>query len=117
MNELSTVKAPQAEIPFSTTMLDALMEKDGLDVLIITSRHNTRYFLGGYSSQFFSHTEAAGISRYLPVVVYVKGAPDKAIFIRTGSRRTSLPIPRCGFGNRKQGLGVPQTQSKRLLSI
>ena len=81
MNELPTVKAPQAEIPFSTTMLDALMEKDGLDVLIITSRHNTRYFLGGYSSQFFSHTEAAGISRYLPVVVYVKGAPDKAIFI------------------------------------
>ena len=81
MNELSAIKVPQAGMPFSTAMLDGLMEKAGLDVLIITSRHNVRYFLGGYSSQFFSHTEAAGISRYLPVVVYVKGAPEKALFI------------------------------------
>lgn len=81
MNELSAGKSVQEGIPFNTALLDALMERDGLDVLIVTSRHNVRYFLGGYSSQFFSHTEATGISRYLPVVAYLKGVPEKAVFI------------------------------------
>jgi Xaa-Pro aminopeptidase len=81
MNELFIENSAQPVIPFDTAMLDALMERDGLDVLIVTSRHNVRYFLGGYSSEFFSHTEATGISRYLPVVLYIKGEPDKAIFI------------------------------------
>jgi Xaa-Pro aminopeptidase len=81
MNDLSRDELALQEIPFNTAILDGLMEKAGLDALIVTSRHNVRYLLGGYSSQFFSHTEAAGISRYLPVIVYLKGAPEKAIFI------------------------------------
>ena len=56
------------------------MEEAGIDVLIATSKHNVQYLLGGHRAFFFDYMDAMGLSRYLPVVVYPKGAPDKAAF-------------------------------------
>ena len=67
--------------PFDTARLDALLEDEGIDVLVATSKHNVQYLLGGYRFFFFDYMDAIGVSRYLPVVVYQKGHPDKSAFI------------------------------------
>jgi Xaa-Pro aminopeptidase len=67
--------------PFDAALLDRLMEDAGIDVLLATSKHNVQYLLGGHRSLFFDVMDATGVSRYLPVLVYPKGAPDKAAFI------------------------------------
>jgi Xaa-Pro aminopeptidase len=68
-------------IPFDARRLDDLMEQAGADVLLATSKHNVQYLLGGHRAVFFDYMDALGLSRYLPVLVYVKGAPQKAAFI------------------------------------
>jgi Xaa-Pro aminopeptidase len=68
-------------IPFDAAKLDRLMEAAGLDVLIATSKHNVQYLLGAERAIFFDYMDAMGVSRYLPVLVYPKGAPDKAVYV------------------------------------
>src|SRR6185436_766259 len=67
-------------IPFETARLDRLMDEAGMDVLIASSKHNVQYLLGGHRAFFFDTMDAMGLSRYLPVLVYAKGAPDKAAY-------------------------------------
>ena len=71
---------PPAAIPFDAARLDRLMDEAGIDVLIATSKHNVQYLLGGHRAFFFDYMDAMGLSRYLPVLVYAKGAPDKAAY-------------------------------------
>jgi len=68
-------------LPYSFAKLDDLMEKAGCDVLLVTSKHNVQYLLGGYRFIFFSAMDAIGHSRYLPVVVYIRGAPDRTAYV------------------------------------
>ena len=70
----------QTTIPFDAERLDRLMDEAGLDLLLATSKHNVQYLLGGHRAFFFESMDAMGLSRYLPVFVYVKGAPQKAAF-------------------------------------
>ncbi len=72
------IKAHQS---FDTKKLDRLMEDAGLDALVVTSRHNVQYLLGGYRFFFFDVMEAIGVSRYLPVFVYQRGRPENAIYL------------------------------------
>jgi Xaa-Pro aminopeptidase len=74
-------RAESSAIPFDAAKLDRLMEAAGLDVLIATSKHNVQYLLGAERAIFFDYMDALGVSRYLPVLVYPKGAPGKAIYI------------------------------------
>jgi Xaa-Pro aminopeptidase len=67
-------------IPFDTARLDKLMDEAGMDVLIASSKHNVQYLLGGHRAFFFDTMDAMGLSRYLPVLVYAKGALDKAAY-------------------------------------
>jgi Xaa-Pro aminopeptidase len=78
----TAAKAPRASsaIPFDADRLDRLMEDAGIDVLIATSKHNVQYLLGGHRAFFFDYMDAMGLSRYLPVFIYPKGAPDKAAY-------------------------------------
>lgn len=68
-------------VPFDQARLDGLMDEAGIDVVVATSKHNTQYLLGGYKFIFFSAMDAIGHSRYLPIVIYEKGAPDRAAYI------------------------------------
>ncbi len=78
----SARRTPEAlSIPFDAGKLDRLMEEAGLDVLLATSKHNVQYLLDAERANFFDYMDALGVSRYLPVVVYPKGAPGKAAFI------------------------------------
>jgi len=67
-------------IPFDAARLDRLMDEAGIDVLVASSKHNVQYLLGGHRAFFFDYMDAMGVSRYLPIVIYPKGAPDKAAF-------------------------------------
>jgi Xaa-Pro aminopeptidase len=69
-----------AKPPFDTGRLDRFMDEAGIDVLLATSKHNVQYLLGGHRAFFFDYMDAMGLSRYLPVVLYPKGAPEKAAF-------------------------------------
>ena len=67
--------------PFNHQQLDTLMEADGLDVLIVTSKHNVQYMLGGYRFFMFDYMDAIGLSRYLPIFVYCRGRPEESAYI------------------------------------
>src|SRR3954464_6829208 len=78
---LDSVQRTQLTIPFDSSRLDGLMEEAGIDVLLATSKHNVQYLLGGHRAFFFDYMDAMGVSRYLPIVIYPKGAPEQAAFI------------------------------------
>jgi Xaa-Pro aminopeptidase len=67
-------------VPFDADRLDRLMDEAGIDVLFATSKHNVQYLLGGHRAFFFESMDAMGLSRYLPILVYPKGAAQKAAF-------------------------------------
>ncbi|QZY50783.1 M24 family metallopeptidase [Leucobacter tenebrionis] len=69
------------DIPFNTRQLDELMAAEDIDALLVTSKHNVQYLLGGHRFFWFDYMDAVGVSRYLPVVVYFRGAPEASCFI------------------------------------
>jgi Xaa-Pro aminopeptidase len=78
---MSPTVTPSKPIPFDTNLLDELMEDEGIDVLVATSKHNVQYLLGGYRFFFYENMDAIGISRYLPALVYRKGKPEHTAYI------------------------------------
>lgn len=81
MQEHISRRTELGAIPFETAKLDLLMEAAGLDILVATSKHNVQYLLGAERAIFFDYMDALGVSRYLPVVIYPKGAADKTVYI------------------------------------
>src|SRR3977135_933477 len=71
---------PAIAPPLDSARLARLMEDAGIDVLVASSKHNVQSLLGGHRAFFFDYMDAMGLSRYLPVFVYPKGAPDKAAY-------------------------------------
>lgn len=69
------------KLPFDAARLDRLLDERGIDVLLVTSKHNIQYLLGGYRFFFFDYMDAIGISRYLPILIYPKGKPENAVYI------------------------------------
>jgi Xaa-Pro aminopeptidase len=88
--------------PFDSARLDRLMDEAGIDVLLATSKHNVQYLLGGHRAFFFDYMDAMGLSRYLPVMVYPKGAPEKAAYF--GHRLEN-------FQHQVKPLWVPEVQA------
>jgi Xaa-Pro aminopeptidase len=87
MNESRSFSAATAETmspPFDTARLDALLDEAGIDAVVVCSKHNIQYLLGGYRFFFFDHFDAIGVSRYLPFLVYVKGRPDQSTYVGHG---------------------------------
>src|ERR1700737_931882 len=70
--------------PFSAAKLDALLDESGIDVLLVSSKHNVQYLLGGYRYYFFEHWGTIGLGRYLPVLGYVKERLDQAFYVGSG---------------------------------
>ncbi|HET9715184.1 MAG TPA: Xaa-Pro peptidase family protein [Pseudolabrys sp.] len=68
-------------IPFDHVRLDRLMDQAGIDIVVATSKHNVQYLLGGHRANFFDYMDATGVTRYLPVLIYPKGRPEKAAYI------------------------------------
>jgi Xaa-Pro aminopeptidase len=50
----------------------------------VTSKHNVQYLLGGHRFFWFDHMDAVGVSRYLPIVIYIRGRPEDTYYIGYG---------------------------------
>jgi Xaa-Pro aminopeptidase len=72
---------PAPSIPFDAARLDALLDEAGIDALAVSSKHNIQYLFGGYRFFFFDHFDATGVSRYLPLLIYVRGRPDQSAYV------------------------------------
>ena len=78
----TTLRSREAALtPFDSNRLDQLLDEAGIDALVVSSKHNIQYLFGGYRFFFFDHFDAIGVSRYLPLLVYVKGRPDQSAYI------------------------------------
>jgi hypothetical protein len=75
------VRMAKRNVPFDTGLLDRLMKQAGIDLLLTTSKPVVQYLLGGYQFFFYEHADAIGQSRYLPILIYASGEPDRAVFI------------------------------------
>jgi Xaa-Pro aminopeptidase len=95
-------------IPFDHHRLDRLMDEAGIDVVVATSKHNVQYLLGGHRADFFEYMDATGVTRYLPVLVYAKGAPEKAAYI--GHRLEK-------FQTQNRALWTPEVQTSSSGSV
>ena len=87
MNESRGSLSATAEatpLPFDSARLDGLLDEAGMDAVVISSKHNIQYLFGGYRFFFFDHFDAIGVSRYLPLLVYVKGRPEQSTYIGQG---------------------------------
>ena len=98
---ISAQKTSGLAIPFDHIRLDRLMDEAGIDLVLATSKHNAQYLLGGHRANFFDYMDATGVTRYLPVFVYPKSAPEKAAYI--GHRLE-------GFQHQAKPLWTPETQ-------
>ena len=79
--EAGTTRALDASrLPFDAARLDRLLEQAGIDVVVVCSKPNIQYLLGGYRFFFFDHFDAMGPSRYLPLLVYQKGHPERSAY-------------------------------------
>jgi Xaa-Pro aminopeptidase len=96
------------ELPFDRDRLDALMGEAGVDLLLATTKHNTRYLLGGYRYHFYTEVEAMGRSRYLSAVGYPRGRPEDAFFVGLPGERPQLE---------REGIWVPQVRAEASSSL
>ena len=85
--------------PFDSVRLDALLEEARLDAVLVTSKHNIQYLLGGYRYFFYSNMDAHGLSRYLPFLVYVKGRPQDAAYIASPMEAYELDLGKFWLGD------------------
>lgn len=85
-------------VPFDRARLDQLLGTAGVDLVVASSPHNTRYLLGGYRHHFHERMPAGGRSSYLSAVGYPRERADAAFLIgRPGEqeeqRRAGVWVP------------------------
>ena len=84
--------AADRPIPFDAARLDAILDRSGIDALIVSSQHNIRYMLGGYRFFFFAAAPAIGVGRYTPLLVYQRGRPERTLYIGIGSEASEREL-------------------------
>ena len=77
---------------FDDARLDTLMDTLGVDAVVAVTRFNVQHMLGGYRYFFFANMDAIGLSRYLPALVYCKGAPQDAFYVGCGNERWGTEV-------------------------
>jgi Xaa-Pro aminopeptidase len=96
------------ELPFDGERLDQLMSEAGVDVVLATTRHATRYLLGGYRYHFYADVDPMGRSRYLSVVGYPRSRPDGAFFVGLPGETPQLD---------REGIWVPDVRATARSSV
>jgi Xaa-Pro aminopeptidase len=68
-------------LPFDSARLDRLLDEAGIDILLVTSKHNIQYLTGGHRFFFHDYADAIGVSRYMPVLVYPRGNAEATAYV------------------------------------
>lgn len=88
MDATDTLAAARAgTIPFDTAALDGLLEAAGIDLLLVTSKHNIQYLTGGHRFFFHDYADAVGVSRYMPVLIYPRGGAASSVYVANPMER------------------------------
>ena len=78
--------------PFDVGHLEALLQEAGVDALVVTSRHNNQYLLGGHRFYWQVPEEAVGVGRYLPFLAYRAGHLEDTFYVAMGSEQQQLAL-------------------------
>ncbi len=73
--------------PYDSEKLDRLMEAVGVDMVLVSTRHNIRYLCGGYFFHFHERFTAIGPGRYLPLAGVPRAAPGRAFLVGGGGEK------------------------------
>src|SRR5262245_7049505 len=73
--------SPATTLPFDSAHLDKLLTETGIDILLVTSKHNIQYLTGGHRFFFHDYADAIGVSRYMPVLIYPRGNAEETAYI------------------------------------
>jgi Xaa-Pro aminopeptidase len=68
-------------LPFNSAHFDRLLDEAGIDILLITSKHNIQYLTGGHRFFFHDYADAIGVSRYMPVLIYPRGRAEATTYV------------------------------------
>jgi Xaa-Pro aminopeptidase len=68
-------------LPFDSARLDRLLDEAGIDILLVTSKHNIQYLTGGHRFFFHDYADAIGVSRYMPVLIYPRGNVEATAYV------------------------------------
>jgi Xaa-Pro aminopeptidase len=74
-------KASATKLPFDSAHLDQLLDEAGIDILLVTSKHNIQYLTGGHRFFFHDYADAIGVSRYMPVLIYPRGRAKATTYV------------------------------------
>lgn len=96
MNEKPTnvaaASSGSSAVPFDAAKLDVVLDRAGIDALIVSSQHNIRYLLGGYRFFFFAHADAIGVGRYVPLLIYQRGHVERTCYIGIGTEKSEREL-------------------------
>jgi Creatinase/Prolidase N-terminal domain len=53
--------ASASRLPFDPAHLDRLLDEAGIDILLVTSKHNIQYLTGGHRFFFHDYADAIGV--------------------------------------------------------
>ncbi|MDH7483687.1 MAG: aminopeptidase P family N-terminal domain-containing protein, partial [Spirochaetales bacterium] len=56
---------PDEVVPFDKSRFKRLMAEHGMDIAILSSRHNIRYVSGGYYYHFHANSQRMAESQYI----------------------------------------------------
>jgi Xaa-Pro aminopeptidase len=73
--------ASASRLPFDSAQLDRLLDEAGIDILLVTSKHNIQYLTGGHRFFFHDYADAIGVSRYMPVLIYPRGRAEATTYV------------------------------------
>ncbi|MBO0688121.1 MAG: aminopeptidase P family protein [Candidatus Dormibacteraeota bacterium] len=96
------------ELPFDRNRLDELMAQAGVDLVLATGKHTTKYLLGGYRYHFYAEMEAMGQTRYLNAVGYPRGRPEDAFFVGLPGETPQLD---------REGIWTPHVRAEAASSV
>lgn len=89
----------KARLPFDPAQLDRLLDASGIDMLLVTSKHNIQYMTGGHRFFFHDYADAVGVSRYMPVLIYPRGKADAATYVANPMEAYDRDLGKFWMGN------------------
>jgi Xaa-Pro aminopeptidase len=79
-------------VRWDTEKLDELLDAAGIDVLVVSSRHNLRFLLDGYEFFLYALAPPIGLSRYQPVLAIPARRLDEAFYIGVGNEAWGMEV-------------------------
>jgi Xaa-Pro dipeptidase len=97
--------------PFDGGRLSTLMEKFDVDLLLVSTRHNTRYLTGGYYYPLYMWDAHARRTQYVSFLGIPRGDPGDSFLVgrpgeREVMREADVWIPQCYEGEKIASLSI-----------